>query len=61
MHCGHFVKSKKRDTLVLEIHDAMVQFWTENNRVSPNKRDVIKKRIDIGRWETHVIHFLMES
>jgi hypothetical protein len=61
MHCGYFVKSKKRDKLNLEIHDVVVHFWTENNQISPNKRDVIKKRIDIGRWETHAIHFLVES
>jgi hypothetical protein len=36
----------------------MVKLWNKNNQVSPNKINVIRKRIGVGRWETYAIHFL---
>jgi hypothetical protein len=56
--CG---KSKRKDALIPEVHDVVVQLWIENNRVNLNKRDVIKKRTSIGKWEAHAIHFFTES
>lgn len=38
----------------------LVEFWTNETRVSPNKGDVMKHRIMKNRWEKHVIHFLEE-
>jgi hypothetical protein len=54
--CG---KSKRQDALAL--HDVMVQLWSENNQVNLNKKDVIRKKISVGRWETHATHFLIKS
>jgi hypothetical protein len=56
--CG---KSKRKDALSLEMRDVVVQLWNENNQVSPNKRDVIRKRIGVEKWEAHATHFLTES
>ncbi len=52
---------KEKDALSPKVHDVIVQFWTKNNQVSPNKRNVIKKRTSIGKWEAHATQFLTKS
>lgn len=38
----------------------LVEFWSSETRVNPNKQNVMKHRIMKNRWEKHVIHFLEE-
>ena len=56
--CG---KSKRVDATPLNVCELIVEFWSLNSRVSPNRKDVVRKRIDSGMWETHATHHLMES
>jgi hypothetical protein len=56
--CG---KSKRIDATPSSVCDLIVEFWCLNSRVSPNRKDVVRKRIDSGMWETHATHHLMES
>jgi hypothetical protein len=56
--CG---KSKRIDATPLNVRELVVDFWCLNSRVSPNRKDVVRKRIDGGVWETHATHHLMES
>ncbi len=43
-----------------DVVDLMVEFWTNETRVNPNKKDVVRHHINKKRWEEHVIHFLKE-
>ena len=56
--CG---KSKRIDSTPLKVCELIVDFWCFNSRVSPNRKDVVRKRIGSGIWETHATHHLMES
>jgi hypothetical protein len=56
--CG---KSKRIDATPPNVCELIVDFWCLNSRVSPNRKDVVRKRIDSGMWETHATHHLMES
>jgi hypothetical protein len=38
----------------------LMEFWTNETRVSPNKWDVMKHRIMKNRWEKHVIRSFEE-
>ena len=56
--CG---KSKRIDATPSNVCELVVDFWCHNTRVSPNRKDVVRKRIGSGMWETHATHHLMES
>jgi hypothetical protein len=38
----------------------MVEFWTNETKVSRNKKYMVRHRISRKRWEEHAIHFLEE-
>ncbi len=38
--------------------DSMVEFWTNETKVSRNKKNMARHHISKKRWEEHVIHFL---
>jgi sulfur relay (sulfurtransferase) DsrC/TusE family protein len=48
---------KKKDALT-KVVDLVVDFWTNETSISPNKRDVVKHRTNKNKWEEHVTHFL---
>jgi hypothetical protein len=50
------VKTKVALTKVVDL----VDFWANETRVSPKKRDVVKHRTNKNKWEEHAIHFLEE-
>ena len=56
--CG---KSKRIDATPSNDPELIVEFWCLNSRVSPNMKDVVRKRIGSGIWETHATYHLMES
>jgi hypothetical protein len=39
----------------------VINWWTYETRVNPNKKDVTHKRIAIGVFEKRPTHYLMES
>lgn len=44
-----------------EIKQLVLQWWTEETRVSPGRRDVRRKRLGRNSYDTHAAHLLMES
>jgi hypothetical protein len=46
--------------LTKDVVDEVVEFWTNETRVSPNKKDIMKHHIMKNIREKHVIHFLEE-
>jgi hypothetical protein len=51
------VRAKRRDVLTKNVVDALMEFWTNETKVNPNKWDVMKHRIMKNRWEEHATHF----
>lgn len=39
----------------------IVFFWTLGTTISPNAKDVIRKRIGVKKYEEHVTHYLQIS
>jgi len=60
MQWAPILQAKRRDALTKDVIDAVVEFWTNEDRVSPNKQDVMKHYIMKNRWEEHATHFLEE-
>jgi hypothetical protein len=54
------VQTKIKGALTKDVIDVMVEFWTNEIKVSPNKQDVMKHHIMKNRWEKHGMHFLEE-
>lgn len=54
-------RRKKRDALQQAVVDAVVMFWTEETCMSPSKKDVHRKRIDVNKFLSHVGHWLETS
>lgn len=52
---------RKRDGLPNSIKDLVVAWWTTETRVSPNKKDVTRKRLAPKVYEKHPTHLLLES
>jgi hypothetical protein len=59
MEWAFVVQAKKKDVLSKDFN-LVVNFWTIEIRVSPNKRDVMKHHINKKIWEEHASHFLEE-
>jgi hypothetical protein len=43
------------------MRDLVVQFWTNQNTISPNQKDVVKHYIGVKLYEEHVAHYLRVS
>ena len=55
-------RRQRSDVLTEEVVTAVGCWWAAETRVSPNKKDVVRKRIPGGRTaEEHATHFLLES
>jgi hypothetical protein len=54
-------KAKRRDVLSSYVCTSIVQFWTNNTRVSPNVKDVVERCLSWKSWEMHPTYLLLES
>jgi len=54
------VRAKRKDEFTKDVVDEVVEFWTNETKVNPNKWDVMKHCIMKIRWEEHATHFLEE-
>jgi hypothetical protein len=43
-----------------DVVDSMVEFWIDETKVSPNKKNMVRHCINRKRWGKHGIHFLKE-
>ena len=53
--------TKRVDALAPGATKLVEEFWTGNTRISPNRKDVVKKRIGAKQWINHPTHHLQES
>ena len=44
-----------------EVKEIVVKFWTEHTRVSPNKKDIVRKRLGRKEYLEHPVHLLDET
>ncbi|MCO5599945.1 hypothetical protein L7F22_054052 [Adiantum nelumboides] len=49
---------RRADCLSEEVVHSVIQFWTSNIRVSPNKKDVCRQRISQKNYRFHPSHYL---
>ncbi len=53
-------KAKRKDVLYIKVCNYVVKFWIDNTCVSPNMKDVVRRRLGPKSWESHPIHLLLE-
>ena len=56
--CG---RTKRINALAPQITKLVAEYWTDNTRISPNRKDVVKKRVGAKQWIDHPTHHLQES
>jgi len=59
-----WVKSDRKqwsDAIIENVKQIVLKWWTEETRVSPNAKDVVRHLITANNWERHATHFLQES
>lgn len=56
--CG---RQRRVDCLPPHVTKLVEDFWTANTRISPNRKDVARKRIGVKEWIYHPTHHLTES
>ncbi len=56
-----FDRKQWSDTIIENVKQIMLKWWTKETRVSPNAKDVVRHLITTNNWERHAIHFLQES
>jgi hypothetical protein len=52
---------KRRPGLSEALRELVIGWWIAETRVSPNKRDVRRRRIGKWEYETHATHLLLEN
>ena len=55
------VRRKKRPGLSDESKDLVLKWWTEETRVSPNRKDIVQKWMSPNTYDQHCTHYLFES
>jgi hypothetical protein len=55
------MRKKKTNVVLHAIRNVVVQWWIKETFVSPNKSEVIKKRLVLGIYDEKVIHFLIKT
>ena len=55
------VRRKRMDGMIAEVKNAVLTWWVSETRVSPNKKDVTRKRIGPGLYDEKPTHYLMET
>lgn len=54
-------RKRRSDALTAEETDAVCSWWETETTVSPNKRDVKRRRTGVKEHETHATHYLQVS
>lgn len=55
------VRRKRMDGMTAETKNAVLTWWVSESRVSPNKKDVTRKRIGPGVYDEKPTHYLLET
>jgi hypothetical protein len=59
--CSLFIKKKRTDRLPNLLKEAVIDWWTSETCVSPNKNNVVWKRLEVVVYDEKPMHFLMET
>lgn len=51
----------KREGTSLYIKEMVQLWWDQQSRVSPNKKDVTRKRVGVNNYVVHATHYLTEA
>ena len=54
-------RKRRSDALSAEDHTSVCSWWETETTVSPNKRDIKRRRIGVKDHETHATHYLQVS
>lgn len=52
-------KKVRSNKLSKDVVDVVIQWWV--SQITPNKKDVVKRHIAHKVYESHLIHYLMET
>jgi len=55
------LKKKRSDGILPSTRNVIVDWWAAKTRISPNKNDVICKKLEVGIFDEKPTHFLMET
>jgi hypothetical protein len=55
------LKKKRSDGILPSTRNVIVDWWAAKTRISPNKNDVICKKLKVGIFDEKPTHFLMET
>jgi len=54
------VKKRKIDGCTIDVKNVAIAWWASKIRVSPNKADVMRKRLEARMYDEKLMHFLMD-
>ena len=54
-------RRKRQGGISDAVRFAVTTWWTEETRVSPNRKDIRRKRLGCNLYDTHPVHLLMET
>ena len=54
-------RTRRVNALAPDVTQLVADYWTGNTCISPNRKDVIRKRIGAKEWIDHPTHHLQES
>ena len=54
-------KQNSQSPIIDELKELVSTFWREENHISPNKKDVCRKRVGRKSYIKHQVHLLDES
>jgi hypothetical protein len=54
-------RRKKRPGVPNEVKELVLKWWTEETRVSPNRKEIVQKWISRNVKEQHCTHYLLET
>ena len=55
------MRTKRVDGIALDEKQIIINWWISETRVSPNKKDVTRKRISAGVRDEKLTHYLQET
>ena len=54
-------RRKRQGGIPDDVKDAVKAWWTHKTRVSPNRKDIRRKRLGCNDYDTHPAHLLLET
>ena len=64
-HEDAFWINRKRTTratqVTAEMKAQVIEWWTTESSISPNRKDIVRKRLSVNMWTEHPVHYLQVS